>query len=233
MEDLIPQEMGQPHQPPHTHSPGVPEPINPIPKKQLHWAIIAAIAVGGFLAFVFLILGCVWSMGTPVMKAGETFLTQVTAGQVDQAYDSAAAQFKEAVPKETFQEFLKEFPIATKVKSVSFNQFEIENNQAFISGSVTGTDLQVLPVHMRLVNEGGAWKVLYVDFLTEEQIIANQQAAMQAQQQAEQQQQKQGQTQQVTIAQPVSGEAPPPVPAEPKITTQSPVSNGPMPVPEE
>ena len=166
------------------------------------WIKYVVIAVVLFFAFVGLIISCAFSIGGPAMKAGEVFLTQITAGQVDVAYESAAAKFKESVPKDVFTQFLKDYPIATKVKSVSFSSFNIENNVAVIDGTITTTDGKTGPVNMTLVNENNAWKVQYVDFLTPQERAALNQQAMQ--EQAAQQQGGQQANQQ-----PVSGEAQP------------------------
>lgn len=133
------------------------------PKKR-NWIKIILIAVAIFIGFVALIIGCVFSMGGPVMKSGESFLMMITAGKTDLAYESAAIQFKEEVSRETFDAFLAEYPILTKVKSVSFNQFSIENDVlASLSGTIVGTDGQVSPINMSLVKENDGWRVLYLD----------------------------------------------------------------------
>lgn len=173
------------------------------------WIKYVVIAVVILIAFVGLIVSCAFSIGGPAMKAGEVFLTQITAGQVDAAYESAAAKFKETVPKDVFAKFVKEFPIATKVKSVSFNSFSIENSIAEIHGTITTTDGQTGPVNMTLVDENNVWKVQYVDFLTEEQIAANEaayQQEMQRQAEAQQSGQQQGAQQPGEVANPVPAE---------------------------
>ena len=132
--------------------------------KKRNWLKIILIAVVVFIAFVALIIGCVFSMGAPVMKSGEQFLTQLSSGQVDQAYESAAIQFKQTVSRDQFDQFLAGYPVMTKVKSASFNSFNIENNNfGTISGTITATDGQVSPITMQLVNENGGWKVLNMD----------------------------------------------------------------------
>lgn len=185
------------------------------------------IIIVAFLAFVGLIIGCVFSLGRPVMQSGETFLMMLSAGKTDMAYESAAIQFKQEVSRETFDAFLKEFPIATKVKTVSFNQFSIENDIfASISGTITATDGQVSPIYMDLVKENDGWRVLYIDFRTaEERAASAQQQAMQ--QQGGQQAPPQGE-------QPVSGE-PQPVtePAAPGADQPVPAPAEPEPAPAE
>jgi len=171
--------------------------------------MIIGIIIVAFIAFVGLIIGCVFSMGGPAMKAGELFLTQLSSGKVDQAYESAAIKFKETVSKDVFNSFLKDYPIATKVKSVSFNSFSIENGTADLQGTVTGTDGQVSPVNMRLLDENNAWRVLYVDFMTPEE-----KASLAAEQQAQQQQGGQ-QTATTQPNPPVTGEAAQPAPPAP------------------
>ena len=132
------------------------------PKKR-NWLKIILIAIAIFLVFVGLIIGCVFSMGTPVMKAGETFLTQIAAGQVDQAYQSTSKQFQQSISREKLDAFLKAYPVFANTKTVSFNEFSIENdNFGTINGTITATDGQVSKVSMDLVKENGEWRVLYI-----------------------------------------------------------------------
>ena len=132
------------------------------PKKR-NWIKIVIIAVVVFIAFAALIISCAFSMGAPVMKSGEVFLTQLSSGQVDQAYESAAAEFKQTVSREQFDAYLANFPVLGKVKSTSFSSFKIENNFGQAAGTITAADGQVSPIAMQFVNENGAWKVLSLD----------------------------------------------------------------------
>jgi len=193
------------------------------PHKKRNWLMIVGIAIVAFIAFVGLIIGCVFSMGGPAMKAGEDFLKQLSSNQVDKAYESAAIDFKQNVPKDAFTAFLKDYPIATKISIVSFNSFKIENSiYATLEGTVTATDGQVAPVNMRLVNENGTWRVIYVDFMTPEEkakaekaaqeYAAQQQAAKQGGAQGTQQQPPPG-TPQPTTGEPVTAPAGTPTPA--------------------
>jgi len=112
------------------------------PKKR-NWIKIVIIAVVVFIAFAALIISCAFSMGAPVMKSGEVFLTQLSSGQ--------------------FDAYLANFPVLGKVKSTSFSSFKIENNFGQAAGTITAADGQVSPIAMQFVNENGAWKVLSLD----------------------------------------------------------------------
>jgi hypothetical protein len=163
---------------------GIPS-LTPTAPKKRNWLMIIGIIIVAFIAFVGLIVGCVFSMGKPVMLSGETFLRQITAGNVQQAYESAGIQFKQNVTRENLDGFLKKYPVVTKVKTISFNEFSIENDtMATLSGTITATDGQVAPLHMRLVKENDGWRVLYFDVMTEEELAAAQQAQQQGTQQA-------------------------------------------------
>ena len=140
-----------------------PGPTLSAPKKR-NWLKILGIAAIVLVVFVAGIIALVFSMGAAPMKASEKFLTQLSSNQVDQAYESASIQFKQTVTRDKFDEFLQAFPIVTKVKTPSFNAFNIENNTlATVSGTVTATDGQVSPITLQLVNENNEWRVLNFD----------------------------------------------------------------------
>ncbi len=137
----------------------------PVSPKKTNWLKIILIAVAALIIFVAGIIALVFSVGSPALKASETFVVQLSSNQVDTAYDSASLQFKQVVTKEQFNAFLEQFPVLKKVQKVSFNSFTIENNFANVSGSITATDGQVSPINLQLVNENDQWRVLNLDLM--------------------------------------------------------------------
>lgn len=139
------------------------DPQSSTPKKR-NWLKIILIAALGLFAFVAIIITFVFSLGSAPMKAGENFLKQLSSNQVREAYASASIQFQQSITEEQFNEFLAAFPVLTKMETVSFSAFEIENNVlATVRGTITGTDGQVAPITMQLVNENDQWRVLNLD----------------------------------------------------------------------
>jgi hypothetical protein len=149
------------------------------PKKSI-WLKIVLIAIGLFVVFVGLIVGCVFSMGAPVMKAGETFLKQIAAGQVDQAYQATSKQFQQNISREKLDAFLQAYPVFAHTKTVSFNEFSIQNdNFATINGTITAADGQVSKVSMDLVKENGEWRIVYFGTLPSSEIPSSNEAQQQ------------------------------------------------------
>jgi hypothetical protein len=141
-----------------------PIPFGPQTARKTNWLKIIGLAILVFVLGIVGIIALVFQLGSAPMKAGSDFLTLLASGKTAEAYQSASIQFKQAVPEDDFQYFLESYPILTRVKTPSFNSFSVENNTfATISGTLTGTDGQVSPISIQLVNENEAWRVLNVD----------------------------------------------------------------------
>jgi flagellar basal body-associated protein FliL len=136
------------------------QPLSPgQPAKKSNALLIVSISVVVFVAMIAGFINMILSLGSPTMKASDLFLSQVAAGQIDMAYESASIQFKQEVSKADFAGFLDKHPMLKKFKSSSFNSFNIQNNFATVSGTITATDGQVSPIEVNLINENGAWHV--------------------------------------------------------------------------
>lgn len=141
-----------------------PIPYGPQPARKTNWLKIIGLAILVFVLGIVGIIAMVFQLGSAPMKAGSDFLTLLASGKTAEAYQSASIQFKQTVQEDDFEYFLESYPILTRVKTPSFNSFSIENNTfAIITGTLTGTDGQVSPISMQLVNENEAWRVLNVD----------------------------------------------------------------------
>lgn len=119
-----------------------------------------ALAVVG-LGFVGLIGGLVYlviSMTAPVRDAGHAFLKLVRKDAFEAAWDSTSRGFQSAHAKDTFERELETFPEVHDSTDATFNSTSVSSSQGCLEGSLD-TPSGGSPIHMRLVNERGAWRV--------------------------------------------------------------------------
>jgi hypothetical protein len=132
------------------------------PKKNIVLMVVL-IVIGVFIALGIGIFALVFSIGSPALKASDTFVMQLSGNQVDSAYDSTSSLFKKTVSKDQFNGFLEQYPVLKNIKTTSFTSFSIVNDQATVSGTMKTGDGLGSPITLNLVNEDGTWKVLSMD----------------------------------------------------------------------
>jgi len=141
-------------------------PMQTAPKKKGKawlWILIIVIAliIGGVVAALF---GLTSLFSGPTEPAKQ-FITDLSTGKTQEAYQDTANIFKEATTEAQFDEFLDAFGLIQDVHEVNLTSVSIENDVATVSGSVTTNDGTVAPVEVILVKEGGDWKVASLDLL--------------------------------------------------------------------
>ncbi len=134
-----------------------------IPAKKTYWITAALFVVGAIIAFAGLVVGSAfWATYAPTEAARE-FLQMLSEDKREEAYGTTSLLFQESVPQAQLDTFLQEFPILTTRAKAAFTSRNVENNKAFVSGTITGEDGVVSPITIALVKEEGKWKVLNVD----------------------------------------------------------------------
>lgn len=122
--------------------------------------------IGGFFAFIALIIAVAFAATSGPVKAVETELTLLKAGDVEQAYASLATDFRSSVPAPEFDSFLATYPVFTKNRKVSFSSREVVNDESTLKGTLTAEDGATTRAEFRLVKEEGVWRILSIEVLT-------------------------------------------------------------------
>lgn len=87
-------------------------------------------------------------------------LKAINNGDYEAAYTYCSKGFKGETSYDDFVGIIKENPQTFKSKSSSFNQVNIKNGVATVSGTITGKDGTVTHMVYQLVKEEGKWKIL-------------------------------------------------------------------------
>jgi hypothetical protein len=115
--------------------------------------IVGAIVLIIILAFVF-------TSGLP--KVADTMFTDIKEGNVQQAYEATAGQFKSSTTLEQFQAFVQQVGL-NNFKDASRTEREVINNQGVLKGTVTLMDDSKVPFEVNLIKEEGEWKILNIN----------------------------------------------------------------------
>ncbi|MFH1078480.1 MAG: DUF4864 domain-containing protein [Patescibacteria group bacterium] len=122
--------------------------------------------IGGFFAFIALIIFAAFAMTSGPVKATEAELALLRSGDVEQAYAALASDFRSSVPATEFDSFLATYPVFTKSKKVSFSSREVVNDESTLKGTLTAEDGTATRVEFRLVKEEGMWRIVSMQVLT-------------------------------------------------------------------
>jgi hypothetical protein len=113
----------------------------------------------GIAAVVGLFVGGVFALTQPVVDASEQFLDHLGRGQVAAAYADAADGFRAQMDEGAFARAVQTVGL-TDYASASWHNRQINNNEGTAEGTVTTKGGDTRPVAVRLVVEGGQWKVV-------------------------------------------------------------------------
>ncbi len=118
--------------------------------------------VGGFFAFVGLIIGGVFYATSDMAAAGDNFFAASHKGD----YDAAYALMSEDVRRNSGKDALEAFVLHSgfdKVVDTSWSSRSFQNDTGKLEGSVTTETGGVIPVTVQLVKENDAWKITYIN----------------------------------------------------------------------
>jgi hypothetical protein len=113
---------------------------------------VAVVLVGLIIAFVFMLTG-------GMVKAGNDFLAFLAAGKTHEAYLAADAALRSSQSEEAFSEIVKTLGLGDYA-SASWRSRSIENDQATLEGTVRTRSGGNVPLTMKLIKQGGVWRVL-------------------------------------------------------------------------
>lgn len=135
-------------------------------QKQIVRLVIAVIAISLVVVLLFSALIGVGiylfyqKLSAPVGTIKQQ-LQAINDGKLEDAYRKyTSSAFKKKTSFEDFSNLVNSNPQIFKSKASSFNQVNIENDQATVSGTVTGQDGSVTPMTYNLVFEKEKWLIL-------------------------------------------------------------------------
>jgi hypothetical protein len=123
--------------------------------------IAGILGVGLCAGVVFLVFSGVmgiFAVTQPVVDAAEEFLALVGQGKTAEAYASTAEAFRAKQDEASFAAAVKQLGL-TEYSSVSWHNRSINNNEGTADGTLTTKGGGTTPVSIRLVQEGGKWRV--------------------------------------------------------------------------
>ena len=125
----------------------------------------AVVGVLGTLAVVAVIalVGGVLAATKPVVESSEQFLALVGQGKEAEAYAAASDGFRARHDEKAFSAEAKRVGL-TEFASVNWHSRRIEDKYGFAEGTVSTKSGGARPVAVRLIQEGGRWKVLSVTY---------------------------------------------------------------------
>lgn len=136
-------------------------------KKGLPTLAWVAIAVGGGIAVVVALVAAifafVWSATSAPADAANAFLAHVGNGRYEQAYRSAAPQFRAQHSLATFSAAMKRYGV-DKFASAAWSSREISAGRATLSGTITVRGDQRIPATVVLVGANEVWRVYSLTF---------------------------------------------------------------------
>lgn len=117
---------------------------------------LATIIVVGMLMFVFTITA-------PAVDSAKAHLDDLRVGKIEDAYNATAQAFKSETPLPEYKKFLEQYPALQHVRELSLGDRSLQNQRVSLKGTVTTTENAVLPISIRLVHEGGQWRILGIE----------------------------------------------------------------------
>jgi hypothetical protein len=131
------------------------------------WLIVGGLAVAlsiglcaGLGALVFV---GVYRMTQPLVEASDEFLESLGQGKTAQAYASAASALRSSQNQPSFTAAAKHLGL-TDYSSVTWHSRTRVNDEGTVEGTVVTKSGASWPVTIRLVREGGKWKVASVRY---------------------------------------------------------------------
>jgi len=128
--------------------------------KALKWI---GIGLGGVGVLVGLILVLVFSLTGGAVDAAEAFLSLVGKGQYEEAYRSAAPQFRTSQDLGSFRTTMQRYGL-DKYESASWSSREVTNGRATLEGTIRTSGGGRVPASVVLVKSEGAWLVYGLRF---------------------------------------------------------------------
>ena len=123
--------------------------------------VLAALVVWGAL-----------SLASAPTSAAEEFMGYLQQGDLDQAYQVSAVEFKQEIDIYELEDFLRIFPELNGYREVQFTSRQVIGNEARVTGQVITQSGEQYPVVIDLVKkpglanllDHGGWEVSLIDY---------------------------------------------------------------------
>lgn len=116
---------------------------------------LGIVGCGGLIAAIIYFA---FAATKPVVTASDEFLDLLAQGKTAEAYASCASGLHARLDEPSFTEAVKKLGL-TEYKESSWNKRNINNDDGMVEGTITKKDGSSTPATIRLVHEGGKWKV--------------------------------------------------------------------------
>jgi hypothetical protein len=117
--------------------------------------------------FVVVLVGGVMTATQPVVDASDEFLALLGRGEVAQAYAATSSGFRAQQDEASFTAAVERLGLAG-ASSPSWHSREIKHvngsGEGLVKGTVRTKDGRTRPIVLRLIEEGGTWKIVGVRF---------------------------------------------------------------------
>jgi hypothetical protein len=87
-------------------------------------------------------------------------LKALRQGDIIKAYSFTSIDFRNATSLDAFQKFVDSYPSLKNNEDVTFSDRETNNDTGILKGTLKSTDGASTPIEIKLVKEGGDWKIL-------------------------------------------------------------------------
>jgi hypothetical protein len=125
--------------------------------------IAAVLGIGLAVGLGVVLVRAALAMTQPVVDSSEQFLALLGQGKTAEAYASTADGFRAQQDEASFTAAVKQLGL-TDYSTVSWHSRQFENQEGAVEGTLTTKQSGTRPVVVRLVQEGGTWKVLGVRY---------------------------------------------------------------------
>jgi hypothetical protein len=115
--------------------------------------LVAGLGIGGALF-----------MSKGAVDAVHLSLQQVKRGEIDKAYEGLAPGYKNQLSLQDFERMVSQHPGLKDNTDSTFYSRSVNNDTASISGVLTSSSGPPEPVTIRLVREGGVWRISEISF---------------------------------------------------------------------
>ncbi len=115
-----------------------------------------------FLFIISVIVMVVLATGR-LAAVGQAELTALRAADYDKAYSYTSTLFQKKISLDDFKKFVQSHDELQTNMSASFPNRELNNNDGFISGTLTMRDGSQTPIMIQFVYENNDWKIINID----------------------------------------------------------------------
>ena len=123
--------------------------------------------IGGGVALLLVVCcvggvgGLIWTVyraTAPLADAADQLFAQIARGDVGGAYASTASALRARHTEEEFADLVEQLGLTGYVSS-SWPNRHLTTNEATVTGTVQTRDGRTIPLTVKLVHEGGKWRV--------------------------------------------------------------------------